>query len=129
MKTIDDILTVAFVKLADDHSTVTIYKDKHPTFQGMDEDPSEFFVINSLPVMTGVVERGLINVNVYVDELGHGQPDHSTLDGYVKSVISSLDEYNSDGVEFYYDEHKSEPSRLKAKDLMNVRFEVFAENG
>jgi len=128
MKSIDDILTIGLAKLAADHSGLTIYKGKHPKFVG-DNDPDEFFVINSLPVVTGVVEQAVINVNIHVDEIGPGKPDFAKLDQYTKSVISSLHEHHTSGVEFYYQSHGNEKSRLTGKDYVNVRFKVFAENG
>lgn len=127
MKSIDDILTVAFAKLASDHSTMTIYKDKHPAYFN-DEDPSVFFVINSLPVVTGVVEQAIVNVNIHVDEIDSGKPDFSKLDQYTKSVITSLNEYASSGVEFIYQSHGKESSHLTGKDYVNVRFKIIAQN-
>lgn len=128
MKTVNDILTTAFTKLADDHPTTTIYKGKHPTFTDQDPAPSKFIAINSLPVLTDYVEETVINVNVHADEIGPGRPDFDTLDTLAKSAITSLDEYVSDGVEFYYQQHKQETSHLTGKDFINIRFEVNAQN-
>lgn len=128
MKTINDILTVAFGKLTNDHAAMTIYKQKHPKFF-KDDDPGVFFVINSLPVVTGYVEQAVINVNIHVDEIDPGKPDFDKMDQYTQSVITSLDEYRASGVEFYYQSHGNESSPLTGKDYVNVRFKVIAENG
>lgn len=128
MKTINDILTIAFGKLTTDHASMTIYKMKHPKFFN-DNDPSEFFVINSLPVVTDVVEQAVMNVNIHVDEIDTGKPDFTKLDQYTNSVITSLNDYSSGGIEFYYQSHGIESSPLTGKDYVNVRFKVIAENG
>lgn len=127
MKTINDIQTVAYAKLKVDHPTMNIYRRKHPRFDTEDA-PSAFFVVNSLPVVTDVVETAYMNVNIHLDEIDPGKPDFDKMDQYTKSVITALHEYQDSGVEFYYESHGDESSYLTGKDYRNVRFKVIAEN-
>jgi hypothetical protein len=121
MKTVEDAIQAVY-RLLKPVSAVPVYKYAR---KASITDPA-YYVINSLPVGPGILQKCVINVNAYCNDVEPGSPDIVKLDSMTKTAISVLDEaQNLDDTVFIYFQNQNvfEGEELKSH-YSNMRFDV-----
>ena len=86
--------------------------------------PSEFIVINALPIDAGVLQKCHINVNCYASDLQPGIPDLTNLEGMTASIMNILEEVSATGMLIDFERQEYFRDELIDKHYSNTRFSV-----
>lgn len=117
-----------------DDAIVAIYKLLKPVVnvpvytyaRRSDCSASSYYVINSLPVGSGILQKCVINVNAYCKDEVPGSPDSVKLAEMTKTAISALDDkQDPEGTIFIFFQQQNvlEGEELKSH-YSNMRFDI-----
>lgn len=92
---------------------------------------SKFIVVNSLPISFSSVQKGVVNINMYVPKTVSGTPDYLALK-QILLAVKPLVEDAGDGVFYCYVDEKSTLSLLEEPSInynfYNLRVQVVGFN-
>jgi hypothetical protein len=123
MKTTGYILQEVYKILTGDGGVeCPVYKLKKPS----NTTPTEYVVINTLPIDSGVLQKCIINVNYHVQDEGPGQPDMVTLETGTDTLMSLLEYLYIPGmrIDFESQEYIPEESDDIDETYSNIRLKV-----
>jgi hypothetical protein len=118
MITVKDSLDLVYTLLSEN----TVYKQSFPD----DADDDKFIVINTLGVPKDSIQVVEVNVNCYAKDASQekGIPDLTTLNTMVGDVLSDIEDYHKDGVNF----NLQMTNIFREKDInchyINMRFQL-----
>jgi hypothetical protein len=119
---ITDDAIVAVFKILKQAVNVPVYTYSRPS----DCKADAYYVINSLPVGRGVLQKCIVNVNAYCKDLIPGSPDSVKLSEMTKTAILGLDEkQNNEGNIFIFFQQQNifEGEELQTH-YSNMRYEI-----
>ncbi len=88
------------------------YIDDSPDFVALKQTrPTEYIVINSLPINADVMQKCYVNVNYHVKDIGPGQKDQSKIEAGSIAVLAILQKITATTylIDFEKQETISEP--------------------
>lgn len=103
-------------------STLTVKRYKHTRPSNMND--SEYIVINALPVSSGVMQVGYVNVNYHVKDINPGIPDTAKLQIGEASIILLLKKVTASDKSYMIDIESQETFREEGDEehYSNMRF-------
>jgi hypothetical protein len=101
------------------------YRGEAPDFVALKQQrPSEYVVINSLPITSDVMQKCYLNVNYHVKDIGPGQKDDTKIEAGSQAVLAILKKVTTSPymVDFESQETIGEPQF--GEHYSNLRFSV-----
>ena len=118
---VDDAIKAIYhkLKLA---VTDPVYQYSRPA----DCKDAAYYVINSLPIGNGILQKCIINVNAYCNEISPGRQDSLLLTAMSNLVISTLDNTCDDTgyVFIYFQQQNTYPGEELKDHYSNMRFDI-----
>ncbi len=118
----DDAIKAVYKKLIPAVSAVPVYQYARPANC---IDPA-YFVINALPIGSGILQKCIINVNAYCDDVAPGVPDSLLLATMTNLIISTLDQATAESSDifFFYQQQNVYRGEELKDHYSNMRFEI-----
>lgn len=118
MKSSADAINEIYKKISSG-TGIPVYKISHPI-----NPPDEFVVINSLPILKGVMQKCFVNVNCYVPDLIIGTPDTARLDAITKKYLTKIEEVSETGVHIDFESQEFFRETELKRHFSNIRVSV-----
>ncbi len=121
----EDAVLVVYKKLKA-VTTLPVHKYARPN----STQSGTYLVVNALPIDSGIVQRCIINVNVYADDIQAGQPDMVTIVPLTRTVISTLDETcdSTQNIQIFFQQENLFVGEEPSNHYSNMRFEIILLN-
>jgi hypothetical protein len=119
VKTVNDILEAARTRLKGVLGTIPVGKMAKPV-----SATSEYVVVNSLPVTTGILQKGVVNINIHVKDFVEGAnliPNHERIDAITKLVVPAFDNVSANGISYEVESMHVEEEEVLKEHYQNVR--------
>jgi hypothetical protein len=95
MKTTDYALSYIFGVISGDTALdIPIYKLRKPDNVKLDE----YIVINTLPIMAGVMQKVIVNVNFHCKDIAPGVPDMERITEVNADLMDLVEEISTTGI-------------------------------
>lgn len=121
-----DIVDIVYDAVEPTSTGFILYKDR-----SVDGETKNHITVRMLPLNeTDVVNKGVVNVNVFVKNQSNGMPDRQLMKGTVRNIKSALRNITPPLGMYWKSRIVWSESLGEAKegfDCMNIRFEVITE--
>ena len=118
---VDDAIKVVYKKL-NAAVSVPVYQYARPS----DSSDEAYYVINALPIGNGLLQKCVINVNAYCQDVSPGVPDSLQLTKMSNLVITKLDATSSEagGIFIFFQQQNIFQGEELQNHYSNMRFDI-----
>lgn len=121
-----DIVDIIYDAVEPASAGFILYKDR-----SADGEKKNHITVRMLPLNeTEVVNKGLVNINIFVKKQANGMPDRQLMKGAVRNIMSALRNITPPFGMYWKSRIVWSESLGEAKEgfeCMNIRFEVITE--
>ena len=96
MKTVNDAVNLIYSAMKGNGILIPIYLFQKPT----QLQPDQYYVVNGLPISSGVMQSCKVNVNFFAKDIAPGIPNLTSLESGANSIVSMFVSYadNTNGI-------------------------------
>ena len=121
MRTTDYALSYIFGIISGDTALdIPIYKLRKPDNVKLDE----YIVINTLPILAGVMQKVIVNVNFHCKDIAPGIPDMERLSEATADLMELLEIISTTGILTDFESHNFFSEPQLEEHFSNIRLSV-----